>query len=114
MRRSVVTRNRIVSAPNSPHAAPRLRLRACEQGARHTGATSVAWAPQHSAHGALHRASARSVQGFLAGVNGNSPAVGFTWYRGRGPAASESRLADPNNLAAYRFLRTITWTRGRR
>ena len=51
------------------HASARLRLRAREQGARHAGAASLSWPPQHPAHGALHRTVADAVQGFLAGVS---------------------------------------------
>ena len=46
---------RLQSPP--PHAQARLRLRAGQQGARHSRSASLPGAPQHSAHGALHRAA---------------------------------------------------------
>jgi len=52
----------------STHATARLRLRARQQGTRHAGAASLPWAPEHPAHGALHRAVAGKIQGFLAEV----------------------------------------------
>ena len=55
---------RLQGAP--AHAEARLRLRAGQQGARHARAASLPRPPQHSAHGALHRAVADAVQGFLA------------------------------------------------
>ena len=51
------------------HAQARLRLRAGQQGARHAGAAGVPRPPQHSAHGAVHRAIANAVQGLLARMN---------------------------------------------
>ena len=48
------------------HAQTRLRVCAGQQGARHKGATGLPWPPEHSAHGALYRAVADAVQGFLA------------------------------------------------
>ena len=50
------------------HAQARLRLRAGQQGARHAGAAGLSRASQHPAHGALHRAVADAIQGFLAEV----------------------------------------------
>src|SRR5262249_23636725 len=50
----------------SAHAATWLRLCPGERGPRHTGATGLARAQEHPAHGALHRAVAASVQGLLA------------------------------------------------
>ena len=57
------------------HAAARLRLRAGEQGARHARAASLSRAPEHPAHGALHRVVADAVQGFLARVTGRPLSV---------------------------------------
>jgi hypothetical protein len=50
----------------SAHAATWLWLCPGERGPRHTGATGLARSQEHPAHGALHRAGAGSVQGFLA------------------------------------------------
>ena len=50
----------------SAHAATRLRLCAGQQGTRHAGAAGLPRPQEHSAHGALHRAVADTVQGFLA------------------------------------------------
>jgi hypothetical protein len=47
-----------------------------ERGPRHTGATGLARAQEHSAHGALHRAVATSVQGLLALIVGDRRGVG--------------------------------------
>ena len=55
----------------SAHAAARLRLRAGQQGPRHPRAAGLPRAQEHSAHGALHRAVADAVQGFLARLNGS-------------------------------------------
>ena len=55
---------RVQGAP--AHAAARLRLRAGQQGARYARAASLPRPSQHPAHGALHRAVADAVQGFLA------------------------------------------------
>jgi hypothetical protein len=49
-----------------PHAPPRLRLRSCKRRSRYTGVSGLAAPPQHHAYGALHRAVADEVQGFLA------------------------------------------------
>ena len=43
------------------HAATRLRLCPSERGPRHTGATGLARAQKHPAHGALHRTCAGSI-----------------------------------------------------
>src|SRR5262249_34776119 len=50
----------------APHGATRLRLRAGQQRARHEGTAGLPWTSQHPAYGALHRAIADAVQGFLA------------------------------------------------
>ena len=49
-----------------PHAAARLRLRPGQQGPRYPGAAGLSRPQEHPAHGALHRAVTRSVQGLLA------------------------------------------------
>ena len=48
------------------HAQARVRLRSGKQGARHARPASLSRPQEHSAHGALHRAIADAVQGFLA------------------------------------------------
>src|SRR5262249_61485594 len=50
----------------SAHAAPRLRLCPGQCRPRHAGAAGLARAQEHSAHRALYRAGAESVQGLLA------------------------------------------------
>ena len=53
--------------PNSSsHATPRLWLCAGQQGPRYASVAGLPRPPQHPAHGALYRAVARPLQGFLA------------------------------------------------
>src|SRR5262245_41776097 len=68
----------------SAHAAAWLRLRPSQRRPRHTGATGLARAQEHPAHGALHRTCAGQVQELLAiGVRGDRRDVG----RGRSRSA---------------------------
>ena len=53
----------------SAHATARLRLRLGQQGTRHEGAAGLSRTQKHPAYGALHRAIAVAVQGFLADLN---------------------------------------------
>src|SRR5262249_11119946 len=59
------SRQNALSDP-SAHAAAWLRLRPGERRPRPAGATGLARAQEHPAHGALRRAVAASVQGLLA------------------------------------------------
>lgn len=50
------------------HAAPRLRLRTSERGARHEGLAGVPRAPEYPEHGEIFRACAWALLGVLAGL----------------------------------------------
>jgi len=55
------------AVPSAPaHAASRVRLRPGQRRPRHPRASGLARPQEHSAHGALHRTCAGSVQGLLA------------------------------------------------
>jgi ATP dependent DNA ligase-like protein len=55
--------------PRSPaHAAAWLRLRPSQRRPRHQGATGLARAQEHPAHGSIRRAFARPVPGLLEGL----------------------------------------------
>ena len=60
-------RRHAISNPSS-HATARVRLRPGERRARYASPASMARPSQHPAHGALHRAGAGPVQGFLARI----------------------------------------------
>src|SRR6202000_3444230 len=47
------------------YVASRLRVRIGQQGSRHSRLAGLSGSSEYSAHGALHRAVARSLQGFL-------------------------------------------------
>jgi hypothetical protein len=53
----------------SAHAAPRLRIQACQRRTRHTRPAALPRAQKHPTHGALHRAKSRPFPGLLAVIN---------------------------------------------
>ena len=76
------------------HAAPRLRLRAGQRRARYTRPAGLSRSQEHSAHGALHRVGAGSLQGLLALIGAAAAAAAragadrgeteiASWFAGR-------------------------------
>src|SRR6516165_1346759 len=82
----------------SAHAAPCLRIQACERWTRYPSFTALSWASEYPAHDSLHRISGGSLQRFLAKLGGRFRLLS----RGR---ASWCRMAKSHAAADA----AITW-----
>src|SRR5262245_13651234 len=96
----------------SANAAAWLRLCPGKRWPRHAGATGLARAQEHPAHGALHRAVAASVQGFLALLKQAIP--NYISSPNRPPQPSEFRSAcsgSPSSRTAT-LVEVSLWLKG--
>ena len=100
---------------NAAPAPPRLRLRACQQGARHASAASVPRPQKYPAHGALLRTGTNAVQGFQAALTGRShphPRIASEGDNCGGSPTCIRACEQPRDIRLYRehhLYRAMAW-----